>query len=325
MACKALEASSTRVLDRALASSEELRGEPVPDLSRTPRGCLEGGPWAIEVESATATPCQGSCARLRWRLVHVSNGGEVARGPSEDDRVGARGLRLGAVSFFDWDGDGEPEAFLRRGRASFGCGREGDPLDERGGIWTFHAGQVTPYEPARRAVGEGAGPQAVRDADGDGRPDLLSAGPFRAVVELACGTAGGTALLEGPELLARSRPDGGFAPDDEAAQAYLRRACPSAPSSLVLPSPKAALVLGATARNLACARAWGVSTERLREELEAGRAQLCPGEAGACAALVELKRWAGLPAPVRLGQLEGLLHVFYTDFLRPFYGRIPIS
>jgi hypothetical protein len=51
---------------------------------------------------------------------------------------------------------------------------------------------------------------------------------------------------------------------------------------------------------VACARAWGESAEKLRGELEAGRGQLCRGEPGPCAALEELKRWAGLAPPVRL-------------------------
>lgn len=298
-ACKAIGEASKKALARALSASEELKGDPVPDLSQIPRGCLDRTPWAIEIEAATPAPCKGSsCARLRWRPVFVAPSGEAARGPSETDLVGSRGLRLLAVEAHDWSGDGQPELLLRRARTALGCGREADASDERGDVWIFSNNQVTLYEPARR-VGGATGPRGARDVDGDGRPDLLVEGPFRAVVELPCGVEGAAAALAGPELVAHALPGGAFSLDDEVARAALRRACPAAPSPVVLPSPKAAFVLGTAARNVACARAWGADPERLRSELDGARSQLCQSE-GNCAALTELRRWASLDATARL-------------------------
>lgn len=225
--------------------------------------------------------------------------GEIARGPVLQDLVGAHALRILRVVTHDWDGDGEPELLLRRSRAVTACGREAEIAEERGDLWNFHNNTVEPYRPAQGVLGE-TGPQSAGDEDGDGVPDLRTEGVFRAMVELPCGTPGGAALLAGPAWLARGQKGGGFSLSDGLAEPFHRKECPAPPAALVQPSPKVAFALAVTARNVACARAWGVSGERLREDLEAGRSQLCPGAVGACAALEELKRWTTLPAPVRL-------------------------
>lgn len=272
----------------------------MPDLSATPRGCLDRSPWAVAIETAAPTPCQGgSCAFLRWHVAHVAPSGQVTPGPPHRDLVGGHPLRLLQVVTHDWDGDGEPELFLRRSRAFLACGREAAATDDRSDVWMFRDNEVRRHEAAMRVSGE-VGPLAVQDENGDGRPDLRVEGPFRAVVGLACGAPGGAAVLAGPPWLALAQPGGGFSLEDAAAQAAHRKECPAPPAALVVPSGKEGFALAATARNVACARAWGESAEKLRGELEAGRGQLCRGEPGPCAALEELKRWAGLAPPVRL-------------------------
>lgn len=298
--CKEIEASSRQAIDRALAASEELQGDPVPDLSRTPHGCLDHTPWALSIEGASPTPCKGgSCAFVRWRVAHVAPSGEVHAGPILQDLAGGHPLRIVHAFVYDWDGDGEPELFLRRSRAFLACGREAEVAEERADVWTFHSRRTELYEPARRVAGE-SGPLAVGDEDGDGRPDLRVEGPFRATVPLPCGAAGGAAVLAGHGWMARSLRGGEFSLTDDVARSEHRHACPGPPPSVVLPSPKPALVLGAAARSIACARAWGVSGEKLREELEAGRSLLCPDEPGRCAAFKELWRWTDLASPTRL-------------------------
>ncbi|MCS6898502.1 MAG: hypothetical protein RMJ98_02095 [Myxococcales bacterium] len=299
-ACRKIEDSSRQAMNRALAASEELQGDPVPDLTRTPCGCLDRTSWALAIEKANATSCKGgSCAQIRWHVAHVSPSGVVTAGPTLQDLVGGHPLRIVQALAYDWDSDGEPELFLRRSRAFFACGREAQIADERADVWTFHTNQVELYEPARRIAGE-VGPLAASDEDGDGRPDLRVEGPFRATVPLPCGEASGAVVLAGHGWLARSLPGGEFSLTDDLARSEHRQACPRPPSPLILPSPKPMLVLAAAARNLACARAWGVSGQELREELEAGRASLCLGEPGRCPVFRELWRWTDLAAPTSL-------------------------
>ncbi len=297
-ACQALVTASGRVLDRALLASEELRGDPLPDLRSSARGCLGATPWGVQLDDVAPAPCgPDGCAWVRWRLAFVAADGSTRLAAPERDRVGRQGLRLLAVDPAEGPAGGA-WALVRRADAFVACGREALVADERSDVWKVSADQLVPHEAARRVAG-GLGLRSARDVDGDGRVDLVTEGPYRAVVALACGGPDVAALLEGPELLAHALADGSFALDDAVAMAHQRRVCPGRPSSIVLASPKPALVLGAASRNVACARMLGASTDEVVRELTAARAQLCPGSGGGCDALTELTRWATLPPPVR--------------------------
>ena len=102
--------------------------------------------------------------------------------------------------------------------------------------------------------------------------------------------------MDGPELMARSLPDGSFSFTDAAALTESRRACPGLPVKLVLVSTKPELTLDRTAKNLVCARLWGTPPADLAVQLKQERTVFCSG-AGPCPALDLLLAWAALAPP----------------------------
>jgi len=126
--------------------------------------------------------------------------------------------------------------------------------------------QEPPVPGAPRVIG-------LRDVDGDGRSDLLTPGPFEAMVPNVHGTP---VRDHGPLLLAHATADGGYSMNDHVAVAHARRLCPKRPQSLTLPlDPKEkgvtvpAVPFYLTERRaegftrVVCARLWGVPRSAL--------------------------------------------------------------
>jgi hypothetical protein len=112
----------------------------------------------------------------------------------------------------------------------------------------------------------------LRDVDGDGRSDLLTPGPFEAMVPNVHDTP---VPDHGPLLLAHAGPKG-YALDDGVARAYAVRVCPVRPTRLVLPlgagSPGApddappfwlSEHRAEALARVVCARLWGLSRASL--------------------------------------------------------------
>jgi len=101
--------------------------------------------------------------------------------------------------------------------------------------------------------------------------------------------------VTGPRFFWHSLPDGGFSRNDAAARAALKRACPKKPEAIVVDNA------AQTAKNLVCARAYGVSIESANSALSARHEALC-GPAPSCAFATTLETWAKALPPVSLAE-----------------------
>jgi hypothetical protein len=184
-----------------------------------------GGAWALEETARRAVPCKGQAPGdpagqdTDWQLVHVSRDGQRAigrRGRSTDDCIGLAGGSKSSVSLiggFDYDGDGEPEAFLLQESESHVGQYEHDVS-----IFRFAGGKVQPFGP---------GAQALDDVDCDGIPDLMV--PSRC----PCRNAMGQDETWCPDLFQaiHALPGGLFSRDDAVARASVPACGPEPPPS----------------------------------------------------------------------------------------------
>ena len=117
------------------------------------------GAWAVEI-----APPVGDTADLALVILHADRSGARARSvtPIAGGAVWwptlaplARGATV-----FDFDGDGEPELFVRLTRIGF------TEVRVQQVFLTVHAGAIVDYAPASALAIEG-----FEDVDGDGRPD----------------------------------------------------------------------------------------------------------------------------------------------------------
>jgi hypothetical protein len=138
-------------------------------------------------------------------------------------------------------------------------------------IWSASDTAVTPYAKAPVMAQGGV---SVEQLDFDMRPDIGSYGPFVSFLA-PCGD-GCPSRIVGPIFYAHSLPDGSFADNDAATQGALKRACSKKPDPVVVLAGKK-VQLVQTAKNLACAKVWGATTESLQAELDAHREAVCAG------------------------------------------------
>jgi hypothetical protein len=172
---------------------------------------------------------------------------------------------------FDWDADGTVEVVVRVDDHYY------EDTSTRRVVLAYTGGSVVPYAPAA-----GIALERVVDDDGDGRPDLVGSWRGWHGAE-ECGED--PPVVATPAVLFHSLTGGTFASDDAAASAFLRRACPSAPTQLLGPEWPCG-EQDARVR-IACARAWGVSADDARRRVAAERD-------GLPAAARELSEWDAL-------------------------------
>jgi hypothetical protein len=164
-----------------------------------------------------------------------------------------------APLLFDWDHDGVPEMYLRYHSDPFlyrGVGRDGPPVLSR--IFALKQGKAEVYGPSAEIP-----IKAVRDVDGDGRPDILTFG-----LEANFFTTDGS-----PLLLAHATADGTFSMTDDVAREHGLRVCPSRPKKVVVFSSPGKLDRRATVHAAVCARLWGVDPT---DEIARSVKQACP-------------------------------------------------
>lgn len=257
-----------------------------------------GGAWVVGLQAAKFDTGY-SGLDLQWSLEHLSDTGAkvsvvpTAKGddPKPDEFNYASSPETYEIDLapYDYDGDGAPEIIVQfRGRY-----HEGEEFSY-GRIYTLKHGKIALFSPAK-----GLDFDSAKDVDGDGRPDLVVYGPFSAVGEY-CGSGFGYRVA-GPPLIAHARADGSFSLNDDVARQAARKECPARPARIVEKGKEGDTEL--SARNVACARIWGVSTADLRKRITAEckpstSSDICPPDA--CRDGDLLKRWADIEPPLVL-------------------------
>ncbi|MEZ4337085.1 MAG: hypothetical protein R3B82_10690 [Sandaracinaceae bacterium] len=231
------------------------------------------GAWVLEPTRASHEPSLDGRYVVTARLAYVDAAGAILRAEEEEwflaplrahDEHLARTPSLRPV--FDFDGDGRWEAELE---AATTWGAMGGFTRER----TLFTATQTEVRPA--PLPEDARIDLWVDADRDGRPDVLSAEPFRTAECQEIDSGWGA-----PYLLVHAGPGLAFSNDDETARAWGRRVCPCRPTRL-LAEPRhdhdGPLYSQRTLLRIACARLWGDDVASIEERLGAEMREL--GEA----------------------------------------------
>lgn len=232
-------------------------------------------PETLEDNPNALTVLDGS-----WRLVFVGIGGEVARSVPRplhiDNNLFYDVSRVLAVERYDFDGDGQDELAVSIGRV--GYEETGTGSVE---VFTVSRGRVLAYAPATQPFPI----DRVHDADGDGRPDLISMRPYFLTTHLGLDYE----LRGGPEHVYRSLPNGRFSDTDVEALTILREACPAPPSQILTPGAGVEEAYDSGGLAVSCARIWGRSGEAISEQIAAELASACTQE-GRFATCADLAR-----------------------------------
>jgi hypothetical protein len=291
-------------------------GAAATDLQTALRGALTctatpAGGWAVVVSELAN---EGGELWGRWTLVHAAQSVRATFTPDTTATFGGGGPEQQArrknlewsttrhvvptaPSFFDLDGDGEPEAIVVVETTE--TGESGRSFSvRRGRVWTARPAGIELFAPARNFAIED-----VRDVDHDGHPDLISRGPYAAFAKLTCGSEE-PYPVSGPPLLAHGVANGEFSWSDAAASDFARKDCPSLPNPVLVVekkhAPKGSVDFAASARNLACARLWGATSAQLTAEVAKRCARASSSGCGRCDDRALLESWARLPAPLIL-------------------------
>jgi hypothetical protein len=252
-ACKAMMDASQKKLDDAKSARAC-----TPSFDTAQLEChtsSNGATWGLRVDDVVdlgAEPC-----KTGWlvRLVHLDvNGAEAAivPGVSQNQRAHtynvAIDMKLQDVLFFDWDGDGDDEVFVRGIR-----GTGDQPDEERAQVWSFQSGDagsrvdgsaaggtsrmaIAPFAPSSSFTIIG-----TQDVDADGRPDLM----------VTFFGTGKDAPPTSRRFAAHSLKDGSFSVKDTAAVTWAEKQCPSEPTLDLSQFD------GAVADAMVCAEIWG--------------------------------------------------------------------
>ncbi len=202
-------------------------------------------------------------------------------------------VSIGMQEPFDFDGDGEEELIV----VGWDQTHEG-PRDPGGVVVTFKGGAAALYAPSQEISFFRA-----EDVDRDGRPDLITYGPYRAHVPGRCN--GTPAAAVGPALLAHSLPDGTFTMTDARALAFAKQACDK-PGFAVARDDDKRVDDDQTFVNLACARLWGMPDAEAQKLVDAachplvGDAACKDSALTTCVYPAELKAWARAKPPLSL-------------------------
>lgn len=294
-ACQQLLDENKAVIAAAQKSDGEARLT-TTEASKLPRFgvCREGGlgSWALSLKAIAGKgegPTRVHHLELEVVRIAVDGGRKSASFGSVDAAPG--GFELASSQVYDYDDDGRDEFIVPYELKATGGAAPSYPSP----IWSYSDAGVAPYAKAPPVLG-GIG---IEQLDFDMRPDFGVYGPFVAFLGGDCGLKTCPPRVTGPKLYLHSTPEGGFSDRDEAAKAALKRAmCQSKPASVVVEAA-GNLNLAQTAKNLVCARAYGVTAEAIATELSAKRSALC-GDATSCPLQTTLESWLKLELPVEL-------------------------
>jgi hypothetical protein len=278
-----------------IAASQKLEGEArltTTEAQKLPRfgQCWPAGlgSYALALKALQGKG-EGAARQHHFELEVVRIDVEGGRKSTSFGNVDAApgGFELAPLQVYDYDDDGRNELIVPYELKATGGGA---PQSFPPAIWTFSDAGVSAYAKAP-VVSGGIG---VEQLEFDMRPDLGTYGPFVAYLGSDCGAKTCPPRLTGPKLYLHSTPEGGFTDNDDAAKNALKRAaCQNKPMAVVVDN------LAQTAKNLVCAKAYGVGEDVITAELTAKKAALC-GEAPTCPVLTTFESWLKQPLPVAL-------------------------
>lgn len=285
-------AEETRAVQQAAQKPDAANRVLPSEAAKLPRfGVCQSagfGSYALGL-SALRGSSEGDVRQLHAELevVRVSETGSVQRAPFASFDFSPGGLQIGPLQVYDYDDDGKDELIVGYELSAIPPGSD---VAHPASIWTWTDSGVSPFAQSPELAVAGV---AIEHLDFDMRPDLGDYGAYIAYLRADCGPKQCPARLTGPRFFWHSLPDGGFSRSDAAAKAALKRACPKKPAGIVVEN------VAQTAKNLICARVFGLSSEDALAELGAQHERLC-GDAGPCAYAAILEAWAKTQPPVSL-------------------------
>jgi hypothetical protein len=306
-------AAVAKVCDKIAADTEALRhlagegyGDSMTEALAEVGLCHDapnGSAWVVRAKRIPShRPEDDFLFQAHVELVHIDKNGVVVARELPAVWEGRRhkaqpALAVGAVtnahvlplSVFDFDGDGEAEAF-----AGVEERPETSNADRRAALYAFVGKKVVPSPFAKDMRLDG-----VVDADGDGRPDLIYAGPYRGSAHACMSEQEGHSYVA-PELILHSLPTGAFAADDEVARRFAAKSCAkTTPFAL---DPKRLVEDDGNAAMVVCARLRGVTTETITAALRKAYSATRNEDGQVCDDPATLMRWAKLPPPLSLSK-----------------------
>jgi hypothetical protein len=306
--CERLERASAKISSRRKVrdkQDEVMKQRALHDLGR----CVYGprGAWILAVRAAGDGKGKGESYRpvapdeatfsFDWELVHVDPAGKEVRGDVRGTTVkyGALIRAIEIKGAHDLDGDGVAELFFTREYANT------EESQETPAILRAQGGRIEPYPGV-----DASALLEIRDADGDGRADLVLQSPYH--LEGPCGLDG--QHFYGPRVLAHTKPDGTFSREDAWARAFVRDQCPDDPTGPLLvlePSgqPDPQIDGEATVRKIACASFWGLSAELIQSKIRQEFPRKEGADGGEDSGCVPLKMLLTLPEKAPPFVLDG--------------------
>ena len=306
-ACKALDADRAPALARLkeLADSKDPMshaGSFGEEGRRIFSECVRtksGGAWGLGVQDLKEEQHGYSAVAF---AIHVDKTGAKASMalPGQSPRTATRSFAahdsdrvvFNSTTVFDFDGDGEEELII----VGHDQTKEG-PKDPIGQIVSFKGGQVAMYPIGQYPFFR------TTDADNDGRPDLVTYGPYRSRIPARCN--GQASVAQGPAMLLHSKADGTFVKDDQVALNFAKQACEK-PGFTVARDDEKRVDDEQTFVNIACARMWGMPIAQANQAV-ASQCNVLVGDSACkdsalkvCVYPNEMKAWIGVLPPIAL-------------------------
>ena len=221
------------------------------------------GAWFLEPKEVKRLPKKEDDVEPGWEmpyaLAYMTPEGKTIRSTKVSGLISRQNVidvqDVEVQGLYDYDGDGVSEIGLMTSH-HYG----GEDRTEKATMYSWKNGDAIEYKAVPWSF------DAMRDVDGDGRPDLLLKGPF--VADAPCTYDG--ELRFAPMQIAHSLPNGEFSLDDNIAKEVVRLQCGPAATELVATNGEGAsrnVDERLTMLRVTCARMAGASADELTKRL----------------------------------------------------------